>query len=334
MVGIDLDEGVIMAYPWIGAARRLDGGAFDSAGRKYNLDPNIIRAVWKVESSGKGFRADGSLERRYEPHHFPGSGITNWRDSLKLKLADRDARFAKAYARDPEKALRATSWGGPQIMGFNAEAAGCVSAAAMVEVMARDEAEHLAAFMRLIDGWGLITVLRAHDWRRFAARYNGDGQAESYAQRIETAYRSLAGRASPVVLRLGRASDKAVVRELQRALGIEADGIFGRETDAAVRAFQQRHGLTADGVVGDLTWAMLRDRRNAVLTPQPARSDAAARIAGYSSAATAAAGAVATIGDALPENAMTIIAGGATVAGLMALAAFLFIRVRDRRALF
>jgi peptidoglycan hydrolase-like protein with peptidoglycan-binding domain len=55
----------------------------------------------------------------------------------------------------------------------------------------------------------------------------------------------------------GRAATIAVagtdVRAVQRALGVEADGIFGPVTRAAIRAFQRRSGLAADGIVGPLT---------------------------------------------------------------------------------
>ena len=36
---------------------------------------------------------------------------------------------------------------------------------------------------------------------------------------------------------------------LQRALGITADGIFGRQTERAVLAFQRSHGILVDGEV-------------------------------------------------------------------------------------
>lgn len=47
------------------------------------------------------------------------------------------------------------------------------------------------------------------------------------------------------------------VRLLQEKLGVDTDGIFGAETEAAVRQFQKTHGLTVDGVAGIQTWNAL-----------------------------------------------------------------------------
>ena len=47
------------------------------------------------------------------------------------------------------------------------------------------------------------------------------------------------------------------VRAVQRALGVTADGIYGRVTRRAVRRFQRAHGLTVDGIAGAQTLAAL-----------------------------------------------------------------------------
>jgi hypothetical protein len=43
------------------------------------------------------------------------------------------------------------------------------------------------------------------------------------------------------------------VRQVQSALDIPADGVFGAQTERAVKRFQTRKGLAADGVVGPET---------------------------------------------------------------------------------
>ena len=57
------------------------------------------------------------------------------------------------------------------------------------------------------------------------------------------------------LLRLG--SRGAAVLKVQRALGVDADGIFGPRTRAAVKRFQRGHGLLVDGIVGPQTRAAL-----------------------------------------------------------------------------
>lgn len=59
------------------------------------------------------------------------------------------------------------------------------------------------------------------------------------------------------------------VKELQKELkqegyALDADGFFGRDTEAALKQFQSEHNLDDDGVAGALTWAELLG------TPAPA----------------------------------------------------------------
>ena len=49
----------------------------------------------------------------------------------------------------------------------------------------------------------------------------------------------------------------AIVKQIQKALHLLPDGIFGLETEAAVCAFQKDNGLTVDGKVGPATIAKL-----------------------------------------------------------------------------
>lgn len=58
-----------------------------------------------------------------------------------------------------------------------------------------------------------------------------------------------------MVLTIGSRGD--VVKQLQRALNLIDDGIFGKLTEEAVKAFQRANGLKPDGVVGEKTWAKL-----------------------------------------------------------------------------
>jgi peptidoglycan hydrolase-like protein with peptidoglycan-binding domain len=56
---------------------------------------------------------------------------------------------------------------------------------------------------------------------------------------------------------LGASTPAEVVRHLQEALHIQADGEFGPQTEAAVKSLQAHDGLAVDGVVGPETWHAL-----------------------------------------------------------------------------
>jgi hypothetical protein len=51
----------------------------------------------------------------------------------------------------------------------------------------------------------------------------------------------------------GPGLSEAAIEAVQRALGIEADGIIGPATRRATRRFQRRHGLKPDGLLGPQT---------------------------------------------------------------------------------
>lgn len=307
--------------PWIGAAspRELSDADFAAAATRLGCDPAAIKAVWEVEAAGRHFLSDGSVVRRFEPHHFPRqhwesigfvprAAEAPWRASLRLST---EAMFQRAAAIDQAAALVASSWGAPQIMGFNAEASGFATAGEMVSHMATSAAAQLGAFVQLVEGWGLDAALRAQDWTTFAARYNGSGQVPVYAARIEAAFRRHSGGPSPVVLRLGDRGP--AVTALQRALGVQDDGAFGPGTDQAVRAFQASAGLPVDGVVGRRTWDALGVAAPGAAappvqeTPADRRTDITATVTGAGAAMTAIGAGASQLRTALPEAAFSVL---------------------------
>lgn len=310
---------------WKGTGIRATDKDFKSAAQALDVEEAVIRAVWQVESAGKPFQADDTLTRRFEPHKLKVPQ-GNWRTSMKIPTAKREQMFLAAYAKDPEDALRATSWGSAQIMGFNFKAAGYTSARQMVSAFAQGEGEQLRAFIRLIQSWGIATMLRAHNWLGFALRYNGDANGADYASKIEAAYRKRGGKPSPVVISLGSTGPQVV--KLQSTLGLNADGSFGPATQQAVMRFQEAHDLRADGIVGAVTWEKLEELSNVKPIVQETKGDRTAAIGEWVALGSTGAGAVATVGAALPESTMNILAIGVMVA---ALAALVFYGIRRLR---
>lgn len=170
-------------------------------------------------------------------------------------------RLGRAITLDRDAALRSASWGAFQIMGNNYTLCGFASAEDFVKAMVSGTPAQLDAFVSFIRKTGLADELIRADWAGFARGYNGPAyKVNKYDDRLAAAYRFHSDGGSHVdspnpLLRQGERGD--AVRELQRALGIEADGDFGPITKQAVLAFQIKHGLYPDGIVGRNTWAQL-----------------------------------------------------------------------------
>ncbi|BAZ50205.1 peptidoglycan-binding domain 1 [Nostoc sp. NIES-4103] len=58
------------------------------------------------------------------------------------------------------------------------------------------------------------------------------------------------------IIRLNHAGG-TVVRYLQYRVGVELDGVYGPQTEAAIKAFQRQNGLLPDGIIGVITWQKL-----------------------------------------------------------------------------
>lgn len=349
-----------MAFDVASFPMRATDAAFREAARRIGCTVQTMRAVFEVEASGQFFDADGPITR-FEPHHFPKehwpalgfrprSGQAPWRRSLELSKSRRAKMFAIARDIDEEAALDATSVGAPQIMGFNAEAAGFASARKMYAAFDRSADAQVIAFADFVVHEGLDGYLRASDWYNFARHYNGPGRAAKYAARIESAFRrQTGGRASREVLRAG--SHGASVSALQQRLTfagyqLEQSGSFDAATRRAVRRFQEEEGLVVDGIVGARTWAALYaadDRRETQLEqeglaprsaplPEPRnhmngfeeRFSTIAEKAAMPVAATTATG----IFSSLSENAELILIGGSVLVAVIVAAAWAVPKLR------
>jgi Transglycosylase-like domain/Putative peptidoglycan binding domain len=77
-----------------------------------------------------------------------------------------------------------------------------------------------------------------------AAEQKAKAKAKAKPQRQDTA-------SEAVVVKRGDRGD--AVRQVQEALDVVADGVFGAQTERAVRRFQKSKGLAVDGVVGPAT---------------------------------------------------------------------------------
>jgi hypothetical protein len=89
-----------------------------------------------------------------------------------------------------EIACLATSWGLPQMMGFNHEACGYSSALDMVKAFSESEYNQVQAMVKFIQSSPkMLIALNTHNWAGFAKRYNGVGYAQNkYDQKLAKAY--------------------------------------------------------------------------------------------------------------------------------------------------
>ncbi len=277
---------------FIGTGRRLAQGDVGDAARAIGIETAVLLAFLEVEAAGRGFDSQNRPKMLFEPHVFWRNLEGAYRDvAATLGLAypkwkrdypaDSYPRLEKAIdrvAREP--AFRSASYGLPQILGENHQAAGFASAEQMFGVMKQGEREQLLAMVTLLKSWGLAKHLTGKDfskpesWWPAVERYNGKSfRANGYDVKCATAYvKHTKGEpmtlpadtpmskaeASGAILKHGMKGE--AVRVLQadlQALGYPflkgIDGRFGDETLANVRLFQAAADLTIDGKVGDAT---------------------------------------------------------------------------------
>ena len=202
------------------------GGLLEPLAERVGIDVAAAVAVVSVESGGRAFGDDGRLLVRFEPHvfsrylgtgrrrefdaHFRLQGRVPWEGHTFRTSFDAPWRpfhgaqrtewqaLEVARAIDDDLALRSTSMGLAQVMGFNHALVGHRSPRAMFEALASDVRYQLLAMFDFIRGSGrdsrAVDALRREDYIAFAKTYNGPGHASYYGALIEAdvaAFRAL-----------------------------------------------------------------------------------------------------------------------------------------------
>ena len=191
------------------------------------FEPRAVRAILKVETGGAGFdAATGKLLIQFEPSWFRrylpaavkaalgaaeqvqhldaarlSAGqrqlLSNWQ-TTQANGVEGQARewlaFNAAFALAPKAALLSTSWGLPQMMGFNYAALGYASVDEMVDAFRASEANQLRGMLRFLSSKpALARAVRAREWAVVAYYYNGAAYKQfNYDKRLAAAYAALA----------------------------------------------------------------------------------------------------------------------------------------------
>lgn len=263
---------------FMGTGQVLSGADFARAAATIGCEVSVIRAVTVVEARGQGFDARRRPVILFEPHVFwrclppskraeaqrQGLAYPKWKPGNYPGTQDgRYAQLERAMLIDRDAALMACSWGLGQVLGENWEMCKFSSVEAFVRKNLEGEGGQLDVMVAFIIGAGLGKHLRTRNWAGFAHGYNGPRYAENqYDRKLERAHTRISLGATtaydPLADGLLSVGDKGeVIKTLQRALGIHADGDYGQITEKAVRDFQREHGLTIDGKVGKQTGKML-----------------------------------------------------------------------------
>lgn len=177
---------------------------------RLGIEPALLKAVQIVEAAGRdGFLSDGRPQILFEGHimykefhkKFPDRDLDylckrfsmvfypKWDKSKYFGGLREYKRLELAKEIDEECALKATSWGMFQIMGFNHNLCGCKDVFDFVHKMSESHEKQLELMYYFMNNSGCLKELKEKDWAGFAKKYNGPGYAQNaYDQKLRNAY--------------------------------------------------------------------------------------------------------------------------------------------------
>jgi len=159
------------------------GAAIYHQARTYGLPVETALAVFTVESGTAYDPRTGLVIIRFEPAVFrrkTGQSIAYSRGGQHHEWQN----LARAYEVDSEAALWSTSYGLPQLMGFNWQVTQNNSLTALVLAFQDSCVAQVAGFFSFVENNGLVRFIKNGAWREFTRRYNGPGNVEAYSSRL------------------------------------------------------------------------------------------------------------------------------------------------------
>lgn len=201
----------------VGQAWNRYGGILGVLSGSIEVHPGCAVAVLVIESGGSGFGRDGRMIIRFENHkfwrfwgrtnsrvfgqHFKFNPQKSWQghefrknaaarwEPFHGNQAKEWAVFAFARTLHEPAAMMSISMGLPQIMGFNHAEIGYDGVRGMFANFSSDVRFQILGLFDFIRGRGttspMLQALQLSAFDRFAALYNGPGQAAKYGGWIE-----------------------------------------------------------------------------------------------------------------------------------------------------
>lgn len=202
------DKLMIVKIPQNWEQKKLSNSDIFKLADLFDLEVASVKAVMEVESNGSGFLLNEPAPIRpkilFEGHIFyrqtfkpvsqtrPDLSYKSWTKKYYKGGSAEWTRLLDAMKFDPIAAVKSTSWGLGQVMGFNFSMLGYSTVEEMVIDAHKGEyyqAKQIFKFCQNHPSGRLINALKNKDWRTFAYYYNGSDYAQNqYDLKLKKAY--------------------------------------------------------------------------------------------------------------------------------------------------
>lgn len=172
---------------------------------KFGLQLADLQTIHEVEAAGAGFLADGRPKILFERHWFSKftggvfdvahPDISNKERGGYRGGAGEWGRFDKAQKINRDAAIKSTSWGAGQVMGFHYKDLGFESPQTFLNAMFESEASQFEVMVKFIyRNPAIYGALKGKRWADFAKLYNGPKYKENkYDVKLAAAYKKHSG---------------------------------------------------------------------------------------------------------------------------------------------